>query len=217
MIMSESHVLGTLAHIVVEDAEAAARRIEDRALNQARDLVQDAHDRLDDLTRAARDLGRTRGQAAERAEAEAAEREVAGVEAGALDALAERFLRRVTLALEGLPGADPTRYGRALAAWARAAPSKLDAPAEVFTAKRDRRAVYEALLAAGATDFHVRIDHRVHVGFVARDLDGRTLHDSRPAALVEAHAAALRTLLEGRVARPPALAKAATQAEQTRS
>ncbi len=212
MIMSESHVLGALVRIVVDDAKAACRRVEDQALNQARDVVLEAQDRVDELTRAARELGRTRGHAAEAAEALAARAEIATVEAGAMDALFERFTRRVLMALKALPeasggaSADASgkegRYRKALEAWAQVAAGHMDAPAEVFASKRDRSAIYAALLAAGAEDFHVRVDHRVHVGFVVRDLDGKTLHDARPEALVEAHATSLRALLERRV--PPA-------------
>lgn len=202
MIMSESHVLQALVRIVVEDAEAACRRVEDKAANEARAVVLEAQDRVGELTQAARALGRTRGLAAEAAEAEAARREVEVVEAGAFDALFERFTRRVLMGLQDLP--QSARYAEALTAWAQQAPARVDAPAEVFTAKRDRRAVYEALLAAGVKDFHVRVDHRVHVGFVVRDLEGRTLYDCRPDALVREHAAALRALLERAVPAPPA-------------
>lgn len=208
MIMSESHMLGTLVRIVVDDAEAACRRAEDKALNEARGLVLEAQDRVDELTRAARELGRTRGRAAEAAEALAAKSEIATVEAGAMDALYERFERRVLMALKSLPESD--RYEAALEAWARGAAAHMDAPAEVFTSKRDRPAVYAALLVAGAEDFHVRVEHRVHVGFVVRDLDGKTLHDARPDALVAAHVADLRSLLEQRV--PPAPAAASESA-----
>ena len=200
MILSESHVLEALARVVVEDAEAAARRLEDRALNQGRREVEEAEQRIADLARAARDLGRTRGRAAEAAEVRAGETEIEGVEARAFDALFERFLRHLTMALKSLP--DSPRYAGALGAWAGHATSAIDGPVEVFCAKRDRAAVYEALLAAGATDFHVRIDHRVHVGFVVRTLDGHTRYDCRPQALVEQHTSALRALLEASV--PPA-------------
>ncbi len=212
MIMSESHMLQTLVRIVVEDAEAACRRVQDQATNQARDVVLEAQDRVDELTRAARELGRTRGLAAEAAEAEAARREIGVVEAGAFDALFERFSRRVLLGLKELPQSE--RYGAALHAWAQRAPAHVDAPAEVFTAKRDRRAVYEALLAAGLEDFHVRVDHRVHVGFVVRDLEGRTLYDCRPDALVGAHEAELRALLERAVPAAPAFPAAVPPGER---
>lgn len=204
MIMSESHMLETLVRIVVEDADAACRRVEDKALNAARRVVLEAQIRVDELTAAASDLGRTRGLAAEASEAQAAAREVGGVEAGAFEALFERFERRVRMGLEALP--DTPRYGAALLAWAHAAVPHMDAPAEVFTAKRDRRPVYEALLAAGAEDFHVRVDHRTHVGFVARDLEGRSQYDCRPDALVTEHGAALRALLETAVPPPPVFA-----------
>jgi vacuolar-type H+-ATPase subunit E/Vma4 len=201
MIMSESHLLDTLVRIVVEDAEAACRRVEDKALNESRRVVLEAQVRVDELTQAARRLGQTRGRAAEAAEAQAAAREVDTVEAGAFDALFERFVRRVVMGLGALP--STAGYDAAIRSWARVAAPRLAAPAEVFTAKRDRRAVYEALLAAGAEDFHVRVDHRVHVGFVARDLEGRTLYDARPDALVTEHREALRVLLERAVPPPP--------------
>ncbi len=213
MIMSESHMLETLVRIVVEDAEAASRRVADQAANEARQVVLEAQDRIDELTTAARDLGRTRGRAAETAEAQAAAREIGGVESGAMDALAERFVRRVAMALKELPATE--RYPAALIAWARRAPASVDAPAEVFTAKRDRRAVYDALLDAGLQDFHVRVDHRVHVGFVARDLEGRTLYDCRPDALLRQHAPQLRALLERAVPPPPSFPAATERMENT--
>ncbi len=200
--MSESKVFAALVGIVVEDADATCRRVQDKATNAARAVVLEAQDRYDELTRAARELGRVRGMAAEAAEAQAASREVAGVEAGAFDALFERFARRVLMGAKALP--ESPRYPAALQAWAAASVSALDAPAEVFTSKRDRAAVYAALLAAGAEDFHVRVEHRIHVGFVARDLEGRTLYDCRPDALVERHTEALRSLLEAAVPPPPA-------------
>jgi vacuolar-type H+-ATPase subunit E/Vma4 len=201
VILSESHVLEALARVVVEDAEAACRREEDRALNEARRLRLEAEDHVARLSAAARELGRTRGRAAEAAETEAGAAEIAAVEAGAFDALFERFLRHVRLRLRALPG-EPG-YPGALAAWAAHAARAADGPLEVFSSKRDRPAVYEALRAAGLEDFRVRVDHAVHVGFVARALDGRTRADCRPDALLEAHRAALRALLRSRVPTPP--------------
>ena len=84
----------------------------------------------------------------------------------------------------------------------------MDGPVEVFAAKRDRAAVYAALLATAAGDFHVRIEHRVHVGFVVRDLDGRVVFDARPEALVSAQEAALRDLLRKAVPDAPVLPEA---------
>ena len=200
----EARALETLARIVVEEARAEAGRAEDRAANAARRLVQEAEDRIAELTRAAQDLGRSRGVAVDEAQGLAAVQEVEALEAGALDALCERFQRRVRMALEALPG-EEARYGAAVGSWCREAAAAMDAPAEVFAAKRDRVLVYEALLAAGAEDFHVRVEHRVHSGFVVRDLDGRTLFDARPEAQLERHAQALRGLVERVVPEAPKL------------
>ena len=201
MIMSESHVLEALAKVVVDHAEAACRREEDRARNEARAVVLEAEDRVAELTAAAKELGRTRGRAAETAELRAGEAEIAGVEEGAFDALFERFLRHVLMAVKALPQAP--RYGAALRAWATRAREAVDGPAEVFCAKRDRAAVYEALVEAGVEDVHVQVDHRVHGGFVARSLEGRTYYDCRAEALVEGSRDALRALLERSVPAPP--------------
>lgn len=203
----EVRALETLARVVVEDAEAACRRAEDRALNESRRLVLEAEDRIADLDRAARALGRTRGEAAETAEAQAAAGEVAALGAGAFDALFERFERRVLLALRALPN-EPAPYEAALGVWAQRAAAAMDGPVEVFAGKRDRAAVYAALLATAAEDFHVRIEHRVHVGFVVRDLDGRVVFDARPEALVRAQDAALRDLLRKAVPHAPELPEA---------
>jgi vacuolar-type H+-ATPase subunit E/Vma4 len=188
-----------LVRVVIEDAEAACRRREDRALNESRRIVAEAEDRIAELREAARDLGRTRGEAVDDAQGEAAAREIEAVRGGAFDALWERFAKRLRMRLDALPESEG--YAAALAHWAHEASAAMDAPAEVFTARRDRAAVYEALLAAGAEDFHVQVDHRIHVGFVVRDLDGRTLCDRRPAALTAAHEAAVRELLVAAV--PP--------------
>lgn len=171
-----------LVQLVLEDAEQAVRRERDQALNESRRLIQEAEDRAEELRQAALSLGRVRGAAVDQAEVEAAERELAGIEAAAFEALGERFLRRVRLLLEGLP--ETPEYAAALASWARQVASRCQGALEVFTGRRDRGAVYEALLAAGVADFHVRLDARVHVGFIVRDLDGRTLLDRRPEALV---------------------------------
>ena len=208
MIMSESHMLETLARVVVEDAEAACRRAEERAFNEGRRVLDEAESHVEALGRAARALGRTRGRAAEAAEVRAGEAEIGTVEDGAFDALFERFLRHVAMGLKALPGAPS--YAAALGSWAAHARRALDGPVEVFTARRDREAVFSALLAAGAEDFHVRVDHRVHVGFVVRTLDGHTRYDCRPEALLETRRDALRELLRGAVpAAPRGLAPAA--------
>lgn len=201
---TEARALETLARIVVEDAESRCRRAEDRALNESRRLVGEAEDQIADLDRAARELGRTRGQAADAAQEAAAIHEVAALETSAFERLRERFERRVLMALRELPK-DETRYAAALRAWARAGADVLEGPVEVFTAKRDRAEVYAALLATSARDFHVRVEPRVHVGFVARDLEGRVLFDARPEALVAARSDALSALLERAVAEAPRL------------
>lgn len=197
MVGYEPPDLEALVRIVVEDATARCRREEDRALNESRRLVMEAEDRIAELRTAAQDLGRVRGEAADAAQEREADLEIEGVTAAAFDALWERFRARLRMRLDALP--DSEDYAGALAHWARQTAEVLDGPAEVFTAKRDRPAVYEALLAAGAEDFHVRVDHGVHVGFVVRDLDGRTRIDRRPEALVEAFEAEARALLESRV------------------
>jgi hypothetical protein len=110
----------------------------------------------------------------------------------------------VRLALEALPKEEDA-YQRAVRAWSRRAAACMDRPAEVFAAKRDRRLVYDALLEAGASDFHVRVDHKVHMGFVARDLDGRTLFDASPVALVAEREGELRSLLRAAVPDAPRL------------
>ncbi|MDA1195963.1 MAG: hypothetical protein O2894_12365 [Planctomycetota bacterium] len=201
MILSESHVLEALARVVVEDAEAACRREEDRARNAGRAVVLEAEDRIAELTAAAKELGRTRGRAVEVAEVRAGEAEIATLEAGALDALFERFLRHVLMAIKALP--QSPGYDAAVRAWAGHAARTPAGPCEVSCAKRDRPLVYAALVAAGVTDFQVLVDHRVHGGFVLRELDGRTRYDCRAEALVEAARAPLRALLEQGVPPPP--------------
>ncbi|MHC5012497.1 MAG: hypothetical protein ACYTG6_16395, partial [Planctomycetota bacterium] len=116
----------------------------------------------------------------------------------------ERFLVRVRMALEALP--DGPRYDEALRAWATGAARVLDRPADVFAAARDREGIYDALIAAGATDFQVHADRRIKVGFVVRDADGRTLVDRRPEAILAERSAALRQLLEERTPAPPEVA-----------
>jgi vacuolar-type H+-ATPase subunit E/Vma4 len=197
MPLSDREALDVLARVVVEDAETACRREEDKAANEARRLVLDAEERVDALRRASHDLGRARGEAVETVREQEADREIESVRDRAFDALWERFEQRLLMRLRDLPGSE--RYGEALSHWARVSAERMDRPADVFASRRDRAAVYEALLEAGAQDFHVRVDHDVHVGFVVRDLDGRTVSDCRPEALLEAAAGDMRALLEARV------------------
>lgn len=189
--------LDALARIVVDDAQAACRREEDRATNEARRLVLEAEDRVAALRKASHDLGRARGEAADAAREGEADREIEEVRSRAFAALWERFEQRVLMRLRDLP--TTPAYAGALSHWARLSAASMDRPADVFTSRRDRADVYAALLEAGAEDFHVRIDHHVHVGFVVRDLDGRTISDCRPEALLEASSADLRALLEERI------------------
>jgi hypothetical protein len=82
----------------------------------------------------------------------------------------------------------------------------MDRPADVFVEAAHRAVLYDALLEAGARDFRLHADARVHVGFVVRDLDGRTLLDRRPEALVAERRAELLDLLRERVSGAPAAA-----------
>jgi vacuolar-type H+-ATPase subunit E/Vma4 len=195
-----------LRETVVQEVRAEVQRTRDRAVNEARRLVLDAEEHVDRLVLAARDLGRARGAAADRAVRREAEDEVLKVRHGAFDALLERFLVRVRHALEDLPKGD--RYVAALAGWASQAARSMDRPADVWCSKRDRQTVFETLLAAGAEDFRVHADSAVHVGFVVRDLDGRTVHDARPEAIVAARREELRALLLRWAPEFPALAPA---------
>ena len=200
--MADAKRLDRLVGAVVESAAAERRRRRDVAANRARAIVADAEDRLAELEAAAREIGRVRGHATEAAYERDADEEIRGVLEGAFERLYERFGHRVRLALEALPD-DPTAYGRALGAWARAAVAAMSGPAEVFAATRDREALYDALLEAGAEDFRVLVDRRMRAGFVVRDLDGRTLYDCRPPALVEANADRLRAILQEAVPDTP--------------
>ncbi|MDJ0972947.1 MAG: hypothetical protein QNJ98_00630 [Planctomycetota bacterium] len=191
--------LDKLVATVLDDADRACLAEEDRALGEARKIELAAEDRLAELEGAARDLGRARGMAVDRAREAEADREIDGIHAGAADQLWSRFRRHLLLALDGLPGTDG--YGDALAAWAAHAARRIDRPVEVFAARRDRTAVYEALLDAGARDFQVQVERRHTVGFVVRDLDGRTVYDCRPEALLEGQEEALQALVASRV--PP--------------
>lgn len=190
-------MLDKLVDAVLDDADRACLQAEDRALAEARALEQAAEERLAELEAAARDLGRSRGLAVDRAREAEADRQIDAIHAGAADALWGRFRRHLRLALLGLPDAEG--YAAALAAWAGHAAERIDRPVEVFAARRDQRAVYEALLDAGARDFQVRVERRHTVGFVVRDLDGRTLYDCRPDALIDDHEEALQTLVVERV------------------
>ncbi len=191
--------LDKLVTVILDDADRACLREEDRALGEARRLELEAEDRMVELTEAARELGRTRGQAVDRARETEADREIQGVHAGAADELWGRFRRRLALALDGLPSTEG--YAAALTAWASHAADRIDRPVEVFAARRDRTAVYTALLDAGARDFQVLVERRHTVGFVVRDLDGRAVYDCRPAALIETHEDGLQQLVAARV--PP--------------
>jgi vacuolar-type H+-ATPase subunit E/Vma4 len=200
-LASDERRLAALARVVAEDVVADLRRAEDRATNEARRATLEVEDRIAELERAARDLGTRRGATVDVAAARAGEREAAEVTAAAWDALAERFLARVRLALQGLP-ATP-RHAAALRAWAVEAAARMDRPADVFVEGLHRPVLYEALLAAGARDVRLHADARVHVGFVVRDLDGRTLIDRRPEALLAERRAELLALLRERVPAEP--------------
>ncbi len=67
--MSEPTGLERLVSIVLEDADTRVRREEDRSRNEAREILLTAEDHVTELRRAAKDLGRTRGSAAEAAAA----------------------------------------------------------------------------------------------------------------------------------------------------
>lgn len=194
---SDRQGLEALAEAVVAEAERRLARAHDRAANRERDQIAAAEAHVAALERAARDLGDARGGAVATAVAHEADAEIARAEAERVQRLEERFLQRVRTRLEALPGTD--RYPAALAAWARTAAGRMDRPAEVSTTPRDRTAVYEALLAAGAEDFQVLEERRIGCGFVVRDLDGRTLLDRTPDAIVEERSEALRALLAERL------------------
>jgi vacuolar-type H+-ATPase subunit E/Vma4 len=197
----EARRLEHLARIVAEDVLSDLHRDTDRATNEARRLVAEAEQRALDLAAAAGRLGQARGMGVGAATLREAEREAAAVTSGALGALRERFAARVRLALQALPGTP--RHAQALATWAREAAQRMDRPADVYVEGAHRAALYDALLAAGARDFRVHADPRVHVGFVVRDLDGRTLIDRRPEALLEERREALDALLAARLPAPP--------------
>ena len=186
-----------LVSVVLEDVRLGLRRIEDRAVNRARAVVEDAEVHVEELARAANELGSVRGAAVASSFDRQADVEIADVQAGAGDRLADRFLQRVQTALEGLRSSE--RYEGALRSWAKSAATAMDRPADVFAAPEDRETIYDALLAAGASDFQIHADRGIRVGFVVRDLDGRTLLDRRPSALVDANAAALRAMLKRRL------------------
>lgn len=193
--------LAALARLVADDVVADLSRQADKARNEARRAVIEAEDRIAGLERAARDLGTRRGAAVEGAATRAGEREAEDVTGRAAHELAERFLARVKLGLAGLPGTP--RHATALRAWAAEAAVRMDRPADVHVEAAHRAVLYDALLAEGARDFRIHADPRVHVGFVVRDLDGRTLLDRRPEALVAERHADLLALLSARVPPPP--------------
>lgn len=193
--------LDALAEVIREDARSAARRLRDRAANEARAAVLAAEEHVAALEEATRDLGRARGFAAKEAYEREADVEIREVLGGAFDRLVERFERELETALEGLRSTD--RHAEALRAWARSAAATMQGPSDVHTAPEDRDAVYEALLEAGAEDFQVHLDRSLRIGFVVRDLDGRTLLDRTPAAIVRLHRTALGKLLRARVPKPP--------------
>ena len=124
-----------------------------------------------------------------------ADREVETVLASARQAFTERFHRRLVLALEERLR-DPDPRATAYATYARNAAERITGPVEVRSLAAAREAVYDAFLAAGVEDFQVVGDPRIHVGFVVRDLDGRTVFDARPTAIVEAHASEIAAWLD---------------------
>ncbi|MEZ6025227.1 MAG: hypothetical protein R3E85_03475 [Planctomycetota bacterium] len=187
--------LARLASLVVDDAARRVRRESNRASAEARQLVADAEEHVEALRRAAKALGRTRGSAAEAALQREADREVETVLASARQAFAERFHRRLVLALEERLR-DPDPRATAYATYARNAAERITGPVEVRSLAAAREAVYDAFLAAGVEDFQVVGDPRIHVGFVVRDLDGRTVFDARPTAIVEAHASEIAAWLD---------------------
>lgn len=202
MTLGPNPPLDTLVGGVVEDAQAAARRLRDRAANEARAAVLAAEEHVSALAEAARDLGRVRGSAAEEAFQREADLEIRTVRDGSFDRLFERFELKVQTALEELRTSG--RYETALKAWAKSAAGAMDhQPSDVLAGPEDLDAVYEALIEAGARDFQVHLDRGLRIGFVVRDLDGRTLFDRRPEAIVDRLRDALRDLLRARVPTPP--------------
>ena len=193
--------LDTLVGVVVEDARAALRRTRDRVANQGRAAVLAAEEHVAELEQAARELGRVRGTSVREAFQREADFEIRNVTGGSFERLYERFELKVRTALEGLRASD--RYPGALKAWARTAAKTMDGPADVYAAPEDRDAVYEALLGEGAQDFQVYLDRGIRVGFVVRDLDGRTLLDRRPEAILRERRGDLQALLRARVPAPP--------------
>ena len=156
---------------------------------------------MEDLAKAAQELGRVRGAAAEESLEREGDAEAKEVLAGAFDRLFERFEIKVRTALETLR--DRERYDDAIRAWARRACETLSGPWDVHAAPEDRERVYEAFLEHGASDFQVHVDRAVRTGFVVRDIEGRTLFDRRPDAIVEARREDLRSLLRRHVPDEP--------------
>lgn len=192
--------LEVLLDAVADHARRRLVKLDGRTARRRREILAAAEEHVRALEVAAEDLGDVRGRAVEASVEASAEAEVREVVEGAFDRLCERFLRRVRSALDALP--EEPGYADALRAWASEAASRMSGPCEVFAAPKDADPVYEALLAADAVDFRVLTDRRVRCGFVVRDLDGRTVLDRRPEALLEERAEALREILQG--ATPPA-------------
>jgi vacuolar-type H+-ATPase subunit E/Vma4 len=194
-----------LLSVVVEDARAAARRERDRDANRAREAVLAAEEDVAALERAARELGEARGAAAKEAIEREADAEIKNVLAGSFDRLYERFELRVTTALNDLR--ESGRYAETLETWSRTAAAAMDRPSDAFAAPEDRDVVYDALLAAGATDFQVHVDRSIRLGFVVRDMDGKTILDRRPEEIVRQMRGELRNLLRERVPAPPGVGR----------
>ena len=189
--------MDVLLSLLLDDAEREDRRIEDRGLAEARRARAEAEAHVESLTAAAKELGFTRGEAASAAMQDDVDAEIAKVHAGALDSLFERFQRRLVLATEALR--DDERYGGLVRRYAQEAFQVVTGPVEVGARAADRALVYDALIAAGFSDFSVVPEPRLNVGFVVRDLDGRLLFDARPAARISAQTEVLRTRVEERV------------------
>jgi len=167
---------------IVGEARDVLRREEDAVRADLRKARLAAEDDLERARATARELGAVQGSTVREMMQEDASEEIARLQQGAFDALAERFMRRVGLALQSLR--ENGQYETALVGWAAHAARLMDGPTEVTTARGDRRSVYDALLAAGAEDFQVLGSPRMQQGFVVRDLEGHTLFDTRPESLL---------------------------------
>lgn len=178
---------------IVGEARDVLRREEDAVRADMRGARLAAEDELERARATARELGTVQGATVREMMQEDAAEEIGRIQEGAFDALAERFMRRVSLALQSLR--ENGQYETALAGWAARAARTMEGPTEVTTARGDRRAVYDALLAAGAEDFQVLGSPRMQQGFVVRDLEGHTLFDTRPESLLrDAHDACIEGL-----------------------